>query len=264
MYTWGIKDFHKCWSGSLAKRRLCLGPASVINCTSQSALSFWVSLFPRKRGYKSIYGCNKDCLILIPFRLSQISCFTVSLKCFSSDSDNCPDVGVRPLLQFPPHPPSWGQVQSYKHSCFHPAPPPQHTHTGPGPSSYRVLPGSVHPFWWSGTPAHSRLVFCKPFCVWGCIPDVSVERDVLHVHLLLRHLVPSANVWCILTFTMPQAQVLSALYIFTALILATDLWSSSFYFSVRRMSQRSQMPHEEWIQDWIWCLEHQVDCLGLA
>ena len=33
MYTWGIKDFHKCWSGSLAKRRLCLGPAGVINCT---------------------------------------------------------------------------------------------------------------------------------------------------------------------------------------------------------------------------------------
>ena len=26
MYTWGIKDFHKCWLGSLAKRRLCLGP----------------------------------------------------------------------------------------------------------------------------------------------------------------------------------------------------------------------------------------------
>ena len=30
-YTWGIKDFHKCWSGSLAKRRLFLGPAGVIN-----------------------------------------------------------------------------------------------------------------------------------------------------------------------------------------------------------------------------------------
>ena len=25
-YIWGIKDFHKCWSGSLAKRRLCLEP----------------------------------------------------------------------------------------------------------------------------------------------------------------------------------------------------------------------------------------------
>ena len=40
MYTWVIKDFHKCWSGSLAKRRLCLGPAGVINCTLLSALSF--------------------------------------------------------------------------------------------------------------------------------------------------------------------------------------------------------------------------------
>ena len=39
-YTWGIKDFHNCWSGSLAKRRLCLGPAGVINCPLLSALSF--------------------------------------------------------------------------------------------------------------------------------------------------------------------------------------------------------------------------------
>ena len=39
-YTWGIKDFHKCWPGSLAKRRLHLGPVGVINCTPLSALSF--------------------------------------------------------------------------------------------------------------------------------------------------------------------------------------------------------------------------------
>ena len=52
-YTWGIKDFHKCWLGSLAKRRLCLGPAGVINCTPLSALSFWVSLFPGTRGYNT-------------------------------------------------------------------------------------------------------------------------------------------------------------------------------------------------------------------
>ena len=43
----------------------------------------------------------KDCLILIPFRLPQISCFTLSFKCFSSDSDNCPNVGIGCLLQFP-------------------------------------------------------------------------------------------------------------------------------------------------------------------
>ena len=55
-----------------------------------------------------MYGCGKDCLILIPFRLPQISCFTHSLKCFS-DSDNCPDVGIGPLLQFP-HPLRVGPV----------------------------------------------------------------------------------------------------------------------------------------------------------
>ena len=53
MYTWGIKDFHKCWSGSLAKRRLCLGPTRVINCTPLSALSFWVNLFPGTCGYNN-------------------------------------------------------------------------------------------------------------------------------------------------------------------------------------------------------------------
>ena len=47
------------------------------------------------------YGCGKDCLILILFRLPQISCFTLSLKCFSCYSDSCPDMGIGHLLQFP-------------------------------------------------------------------------------------------------------------------------------------------------------------------
>ena len=56
-----------------------------------------------------MYGCCKDCLILIPFRLPQISCFTLSLKCFSFDSDNCPMWGLDPWLQFP-YPPRAGPV----------------------------------------------------------------------------------------------------------------------------------------------------------
>ena len=56
-YTWGIKDFHKCWSGSLAKRRLCLGPAGVLNCAPRSAWSFWVSLFLGTRGYNTVRTC---------------------------------------------------------------------------------------------------------------------------------------------------------------------------------------------------------------
>ena len=80
-----------------------------------------------------IYGCSKDCLILIPFRLPQISCFTLSLKCFSSDLDNCPDVGIRPLLQFP----HWLRAGPVLLTLlFFPL----------VPLSYRVLRGSIYSF----------------------------------------------------------------------------------------------------------------------
>ena len=72
------------------------------------------------------------CLIPIPFRLPQNTCFTLSLKYFSSDSDNCPDVGIRPLLQFP-HPLRAGPVLTL---LFFPL----------FPSSYRVLHGSIYSF----------------------------------------------------------------------------------------------------------------------
>ena len=58
---------------------------------------------------QGVYGCSKDCVILTPFRLPQISCFTLSLKCLSSDSNSCPHVGIGPLLQFP-HPLRAGPV----------------------------------------------------------------------------------------------------------------------------------------------------------
>ena len=80
-----------------------------------------------------MYGCSKDCLILIPFKLPQISCFTLSLECFSSDSDNCPNVGIRPLLQFPPA--SQGRSSPTNTPVFPPV-----------PLSYQVLCGSVYSF----------------------------------------------------------------------------------------------------------------------
>ena len=89
--------------------------------------------FPRDLHSCPGYVWLRQGLILIPFRLPQINCFTVSLKCFSSDSDNCPYVGIGPLLQFPHLP-----------------------RAGPGlltllffplvPSSYRVLHGSIYSF----------------------------------------------------------------------------------------------------------------------
>ena len=79
-----------------------------------------------------MYDCGKDCLILIPLRLPQISCFTLSLKCFSSDSDNRPAV-IGPLLQFP-HPPRVGPVLLIL--LFFPL----------VPSSYQILRGSIYYF----------------------------------------------------------------------------------------------------------------------
>ena len=100
---------------------------------------------------QGMYGCGKDCLTLIPFRLPQISCFTLSLKCFSSDSDNCPDVGIRPLLQFP-HLPRAGPVL-LTFLCFPLV-----------PSSFRVLRGSICSFplvrsscWLSAGGLHALL-----------------------------------------------------------------------------------------------------------
>ena len=77
-------------------------------------------------------------LFLIPFRLPQISSFTVSLKCFSSDSDNCSDVGIGPLFLFP-HAPRAGSVLL---KLLFPPLPPAH----PVASSYQVLCSSIYSF----------------------------------------------------------------------------------------------------------------------
>ena len=80
-------------------------PSHSINPSLHSCCPFQEFHVPAQ----NMYGCSKDCLILIQFRLQQISCGTLSLKCFFSDSDNCPDVGIGPLLQFP-HPLRAGPV----------------------------------------------------------------------------------------------------------------------------------------------------------
>ena len=100
-------------------------------------------------------GCvwlSQDCLSLLPFRPPQISYFTLSLKCFSSDPDNCPDVGIGPLLQFP-HPPSSGPVQLTL--LFSP----KYLH----PTEFCVVLYIL--FRWSGPPVRSHLGFCKHCCV---------------------------------------------------------------------------------------------------
>ena len=80
--------------------------------------------------------------------------FTLSLKCLSSDSDNCPDVGIGPLLQFP-HLPRAGPALLTL--LFFPL----------VPSSYRVLHDSVYSF---------------PLVRYSCL----LSAGVLHALLCLK------------------------------------------------------------------------------
>ena len=108
------------------------------------------------RGCASLsrYAWLQQGLILILFRPPQISCFTLSLKCFSSDSDNCPAVGIRPLLQFP-HPLRVGPILITL-LCFPLV-----------PLSYQNLCGSIYSF---------------PLVRYSC----PLSADVLHALLCLK------------------------------------------------------------------------------
>ena len=116
-----------------------------------------------------MYGCGKDYLIFMPLRLSQISCFTLSLKCFSSDSDNWPDVGIRPLLQFP-HPPRAGPILLT--FLFFPI----------VPLSYQVLCGSMYslPLVNYSYPLSAGALHALS-CL-KCIPGVFMERCTPYPH----------------------------------------------------------------------------------
>ena len=105
------------------------GIASQSLYSSSQLLHFLETCVP----VRGMYGCGKDCLILIPFGLPQIRCFTLSLKCFSSDPDNCSNVEMGPLLQCP-HPPRAGPVLLTL--LFFPL----------VTLSYRVLHGSIYSF----------------------------------------------------------------------------------------------------------------------
>ena len=60
-----------------------------------------------------------------------------------------------------------------------------------------------NPFQWSGTPASILAVFCENCCIYRCILDTSMERDVLHVHLLLHLLEPLLFLPFLLLTTVP-------------------------------------------------------------
>ena len=105
-----------------------------------------------------------------------------SLRLFFSAPNNCPVWGSEPFFS-PPTP--WVKVHSFSlffPSFFHPT---------------KFYVDLYIPFWWSGTSAHTQLVFCEIFCIWRCTPDASVEGCSPHPptpppSCLLKY----ASFWC--------------------------------------------------------------------
>ena len=73
------------------------------------------------------------------------------------------------------------------HMCYWASPMSSHASTSAGKTEFCV--DLYIPFGWSGAPAPSQLVLCEILCTWRGVPDASVERGVLPLHLLLRHIV---------------------------------------------------------------------------
>ena len=117
------------------------------------------------------------CVIFIPFRLSQISCFTLNLNCFSSVPNNCLMLGSNSCFSSPP---SEGKSNPMNSPLFPP--------TSFILSSFAwfyiffwrrqwyptpvLLPGESH--------GQRSLVGCSP---WGCWESNTTEQ--LHFHFSL-------------------------------------------------------------------------------
>ena len=82
---------------------------------------------------RGTYGCGKDCLILLPFRLPQLSCFTLSLNVSPPLIRQLSPRGDQTPASVPP--PAEGRCSPTNTPVFPPA-----------PSSYRVLRGSIYSF----------------------------------------------------------------------------------------------------------------------
>ena len=154
-----------------------------------------------------MYGCGKDWLILIPFGLPQIICFTLSLKCLSSDSGNCPNVGIGPLLQLP-HLPTAGSVLLTL--LFYAL----------VSSSYQDLPGSIYSF---------------PLVRYSC----PLSAGVLHALLCLK-----VYSWCIHgeKSTPCPPTPLPSCSNYSLILYPINLWTSEGQYSSEKQMLFNRVP----------------------
>ena len=131
--------------------------------------------------HQGMYVCSKDWLILFHLGCHRSEVPLSALNVSPLTQTTAPMCGDRiPASVFQP---TKGRSSPTNTLVSITPPPTQFLH----PTEFSVVLYIL--FHRSGTPIHPQLVSCMHFCVWRCIPDVSMERDVLHLHLLLCHLV---------------------------------------------------------------------------
>ena len=116
--------------------RVVIPPPDTTQIPPQSLHSSSLPATVPSRGLASLSGLRMAriiCVIPTAFRLSQVNCFTLGLKCFSSVPNNCPSVGAGPRVQFP-HLAKAGPVLLTL------------LFSSQLPSSYQVLHGSMYSF----------------------------------------------------------------------------------------------------------------------
>ena len=157
-------------------------------------------------GHVGLWYGPSVCFSLRPIcHRSAASSSSNSLKCFPSVPVDFPDrkgvspnSGISPLLQLP-YPgvqvPSHFLSSSFSLLFFRPT---------------QLCRDLYSPFWCPRSSASFQLVFSirENCCICRCIPDASVERDELHIYLLLRHLESPQNKMYILNSLSPHHKIL--------------------------------------------------------
>ena len=157
-------------------------------------------------------------VILIPFRLSQISCFT--LKCFPIVPNNCPNVAIWTSASVPP--PTKGRSSPNNSPLFLLL-----------PSSYRPLHGSIYSFplvrysWLLSAGILQALLCLKVYsrCIHGerCTPhpptpQPSVLSLLIDFKIFNQTCIPQINPsWSKSTLKLYRIQISKIVFVFSPL-----------------------------------------------
>ena len=163
-------------------------PSTLSLCSQQQPLPWDCSTIPKLQLPATAPSRGSTSLSGVCMGAARTVWFSVHLGCRRSVV-SLSALNVSPLTQIIA--PVWGSDPCFCSPLTKGRSSPTNTPVFP-PSSF-ILPSFAwfYIFFSTGQvfPVCCQLVVCMHFWVWRCIPDVSLERDVLHIYLLLCCLV---------------------------------------------------------------------------